>query len=99
MTLYNNKIVTNYTRNGDEIKVNIKNNSGIELFTVEVVALFMKNSKPIYVDTLRGSLGIRGSKTENIDIPKDWEASENSDEDALIDFDSIEFVVNRASAE
>lgn len=98
-TLYNDKISTNYTKNGDEIQVSIKNNSGVELYTVEVAVLFMKNGKPIYVDHLSGSLDIGETETESIDIPEYWEASENSDEDVLIDFDSVEFVVNRASAE
>lgn len=98
-TLYNDKISTNYTKNGDEIQVSIKNNSGVELYTVEVAVLFMKNGKPIYVDNLSGSLDIGETETESIDIPEYWEASENSDEDVLIDFDSVEFVVNRASAE
>lgn len=98
-TLYNDKISTSYTKSGDEIEVSIKNNSGVELYTVEVAVLFMKNGKPIYADSLSGSLDIGESETESIDIPEDWEASENSDEDVLIDFDSVEFVVNRASAE
>lgn len=98
-TLYNDKISTNYTKNGDEIQVSIKNNSGVELYTVEVAVLFMKNGKPIYADNISGSLDIGETETESIDIPEDWEASENSDEDVLIDFDSVEFVVNRASAE
>lgn len=98
-TLYNDKISTSYTKSGDEIEVNIKNNSGVELYTVEVAVLFMKNGKPIYADNLSGSLDVGESETESIDIPEDWEASENSDEDVLIDFDTVEFVVNRASAE
>lgn len=98
-TLYNDKIATSYTKTSDEIQVSIKNNSGVELYTVEVAVLFMKNGKPIYVDSLSGSLNVGEFATESIDIPEDWEASENSDEDVLIDFDSIEIVVNRASAE
>lgn len=94
-TLYNDKVSTSYTKSGDEIEVNIKNNSGVELYTVEVAVLFMKNGKPIYVDNLNESLDIGESETESIDIPEDLEASE----DVLIDFDSIKFVVNRASAE
>ncbi len=97
-TLYNDKIATNYKKIGNKIQVNIKNNSNIELDTVEVAILFMKNGKPIYADSLRGALDIGESETESIDIPEDLEASENSDEDVLIDFDSIEVVVNRASA-
>ena len=58
-----------------------------------------KNGKPIYVDGISSYLEAGESETESIDIPEDWEASENSDEDVLIDFDSIGFVVNRASAE
>ena len=98
-TLYNDKVATSYTRSGDEINVTIKNNSGVELYTVDVAVLFMKNGKPIYVDGISSYLEVGESETESIDIPEDWEASENSDEDVLIDFDSIEFVVNRASAE
>lgn len=97
--LYNDKISTSYTKSGDEIKVNIKNNSGVDLYTVEVAVLFMKNGKPIYADTISGALDIGESTTESIDIPEDWEASEYSDSDVLIDFDSIEFVVNRATAD
>lgn len=98
-TLYNDKVSTSYTKSGDEIEVTIKNNSGVELNTVDVAVLFMKNGKPIYVDILSSYLEVGESKTELIDIPEDWEASENSDKDVLIDFDTIEFVVNRASAE
>lgn len=98
-TLYNDKVATSYTKSGDEIEVTIKNNSGVELYTVDVAVLFMKNGKPIYVDGISSYLDAGESETESIDIPEDWEASENSDEDVLIDFDSIEFVVNRASAE
>lgn len=98
-TLYNDKVATSYTKSGDEINVTIKNNSGVELYTVEVAVLFMKNDKPIYVDSLSDSLDVGESEIESIDIPKDWEVSESSDEDVLINFDSIEFVVNRASAE
>lgn len=97
--LYNDKVTTSYTRSGDEINVTIKNNSGAELYTVDVAVLFMKNGKPIYADNISSYLDVGESQTESIDIPEDWEASENSDEDVLIDFDSIEFVVNRASAE
>lgn len=95
--LYNDKISTSYTKSGDEIKVNVKNNSGVDLYTVEVAVLFMKNGKPIYSDTISGSLDIGESTVESIDIPEDWEASEKSDSNLLIDFDSIEFVVNRAT--
>lgn len=99
-TLYNDKVSTSYTRSGDEIEVTIKNNSGVELNTVEVAVLFMKNGKPIYVvDNFRSYLEVGESETGSIDIPEDWEASENSDEDVLIDFDMIEILVNRASAE
>lgn len=98
-TLYNDKVATSYTKSGDEIEVTIKNNSGVELNTVDVAVLFMKNGKPIYVDSLSSYLEVGESETESIDIPEDWEASENSDEDVLIDFDTIEFVVNRASVE
>lgn len=98
-TLYNDKVSTSYTKSGDEIEVTIKNNSGVELNTVDVAVLFMKKGKPIYVDCISGYLDVGESETESIDIPEDWEASENSDEDVLIDFDTIEFVVNRASAE
>ena len=98
-TLYNDKVATSYTKSDDEIKVTIKNNSGVELSTIDVAVLFMKNGKPIYVDSLSSYLEVGESETESIDIPEDWEASENSDEDVLIDFDTIEFVVNRASAE
>ena len=98
-TLYNDKVVTSYTKSGDEINVTIKNNSGVELYTVDVAVLFMKNGKPIYVDGISSYLEAGESETESIDIPEDWEASEKADEDVLIDFDSIEFVVNRASAE
>ena len=98
-TLYNDKVSTSYTKSGDEIEVTIKNNSGVELNTVDIAVLFMKNGKPIYVDNLSSYLEVGESETESIDIPEDWEASENSDEDVLIDFDTIEFVVNRASAE
>lgn len=97
--LYNDKVTINYTRSSDNIQVNIKNNSGVKLYSVEVVALFMKNGKPIYVDNLIDSLDVGESIKESIDIPINWEASENSDKDILIEFDSIEFVVNRASAE
>lgn len=98
-TLYNDKITTSYTKSSDQIQVSIKNNSGVELYTVEVAVLFMKNGKPIYADSLTASLDVGESETESIYIPEDWEASENPNEDVLIDFDSIEFVVNRASAE
>lgn len=98
-TLYNDKVVTSYSKSGDEINVTIKNNSDVELYTVDVAVLFIKNGKPIYVDGISSYLEAGESETESIDIPEDWEASENSDEDVLIDFDSIEFVVNRASAE
>lgn len=98
-TLYNDKVTTSYTKSGDEIEVTIKNNSGVELYTIDVAVLFMKNGKPVYVDDISSYLEAGESETESIDIPEDWEASENSDEDVLIDFDTIEFVVNRASAE
>ena len=98
-TLYNDKVATSYTKTGDEIEVTIKNNSGVELDTVDVAVIFIKNGKPIYVDGISGYLEVGESETESIDIPEDWEASENADEDVLIDFDSVEFVVNRASAE
>ena len=98
-TLYNDKVETSYTKDNDEIEVTIKNNSGVELYTVEIAVLFMKNGKPVYVDGISSYLEVGESETESIDIPEDWEASENSDEDVLIDFDSIELVVNRASAE
>lgn len=98
-TLYNDKILTSYTRSDNEIGVTIKNNSDVELNTVEVAVLFVKNGVPIYVDELNEYLEIGGAETEFIEIPEDYEASENSDEDILIDFDSIELVVNRASAE
>jgi len=97
-TLYNDKILTSYKRVGDELEIKVTNNSGVELSTVEVSVLFMKNGKPIYVDDLSGYFDIGESDTEMIDIPEDWEASENSDEDVLIDYDSIEIVVNRATA-
>ncbi len=95
--LYNDKITTSYTKSGDEIRANIKNNSDVELYTVEVAVLFMKKGKPIYADSLRCSLDAGESKTESIDIPEDRKASENSDEDVLLDFDSVKFIVNRAS--
>lgn len=97
-TLYNDKVATSYTKSGDKINVTVKNNSDVELNTVNVAVLFMKNRKPIYVGSIRLHLEAGESETELIDIPKDWKASENSDGDVLIDFDSIEFVVNRASA-
>lgn len=98
-TLYNDKVATSYIKSGDEIEVTIKNNSGVELNNVDVAVLFMKNGKPIYVEDISAYLEVGESETESIDIPEDWEASENSDEDVIIDFDTIEFVVNRASAE
>ncbi len=96
--LYNDKVVTSYTKSGDKIDVTIKNNSEVELYTVDVAVLFMKNGKPIYVDGISGSLDGGESKIESIDIPEDWEASEKAADDILIDFDSIEIIVNRASA-
>lgn len=99
VTLYNNKVVTSYTKSGDEINVTVKNNSGVELNTIDIAVLFMKNGKPIYADSISTYLEIGEAETESIDIPKDWKISENTDEDVLIDFDSIEFVINRASAE
>lgn len=98
-TLYNDKVATSYTKSGDEIEVTIKNNSGVELNTVDIAVMFIKNGKPIYVDDISGYLEVGESETVSIDIPEDWEASENADKDVLIDFDSVEFVVNRASAE
>jgi len=97
--LYNNKILTSYKTVGDEIEVKLVNDSNVDLSTVEVVVLFMKNGKAIYADNLYTNLDNGETETETIDIPEDWEASENSDEDVLIDFDSIEIVVNRANDE
>lgn len=97
--LYNDKVTTKYTKSSDNVQVNIKNNSSVKLYTVEVAVLFMKNGKPIYVDNLIDSLDVGESKTESIEIPTNWEASKNLDKDILIEFDSIELVVNRASAE
>ena len=57
----------------------------------------MKNNKPVMVDGLNGYLDIGESTTEEIDIPIDWEKSD--EEDVFIDYDSIKFVVNRAVAE
>lgn len=97
--LYNDKIKTSYKKVGDKIEISLINNSGKELNTVEVAVLFIKNGKPIYTDSLSGYFAIGESDTITIDIPEDWEASENSDEDVLIDYDSIEIVVNRATAD
>lgn len=97
--LYNDKVTTKYTKSSDNVQVNIKNNSGVKLYTVEVAVLFMKNGKPIYVDNLIDSLDVGESKTESIEIPTNWEASKNLDKDILIELDSIELVVNRASVE
>lgn len=99
-TLYNDKVSTSYKKISDEeLEVTITNNTGKELFTVEVAVLFIKKGKPVYVDSLNKRLEIGESVSEMIDIPVDWDASENSDEDILIDYDSIEIVVNRASAD
>lgn len=95
--LYNDKISTNYNKLDDEVKINLKNNSGVELSTVEIAVLFMKNGKPVYAEGLGGFMDIDESITESIDIPENWEASEKADKDILIDFDSIEIVINRAS--
>lgn len=97
-TLYNDKVATSYTKSGDKIDVTIKNNSEVELYTVDIAVLFMKNGKPIYVDGISGFLDGGESTTESIDIPEDWESSEKTDDDVLIDFDSIKIIVNRASA-
>lgn len=96
-TLYNNKVQVSHKKVGDEIEITLENTSGIELSTVEVAVLFMKNGKPIYVDSLNGHFEIGEIASETIDIPEDWEASENLDEDVLIDYDDIEIVVNRAT--
>lgn len=98
-TLYNDKVETSYTKIGDEIQVNVTNNSKVKLHTVEIEVLFIKNGKPIYEDGFTKSLEVGEMESENISIPEDWEASEKLDEDVLIEFDSIEIVVNRASAD
>jgi len=97
--LYNDKVKTTYKRVADEIEIGLTNNSDVELTTVEIAVLFIKNGKPIYVDGLSGSFDIGESDSGSIDIPEDWEASENLDEDILIDYDEIEIVVNRATAD
>lgn len=96
-TMYNDKIDISYIENEEDISVTIKNNSGVDLQTVEVAVMFMKNNKPVMLDSLNGCLDIGESTTEEIDIPIDWEKSE--EEDVFIDYDSIKFVVNRAVAE
>ena len=45
--LYNDKVSTFYKKVGNEIEISLTNNSGVELTTVEVAVLFMKNGKPI----------------------------------------------------
>lgn len=98
-TLYNDKIITSYKEIDDEIEVNITNNSEVELFTVEVAILFIKNDRPIYADWISKELSARESTSEMINIPEDWEKSEKLDRDVLIDYDSIEIVVNSAIAD
>lgn len=97
--LYNDKVETSYKKVGDEIEISLTNNSNVDLTTVEIAILFMKNDKPIYVEELSGSFDIGESDSESIDIPEDWEASEKLDEDVLINYDEIEIVVNRATAD
>lgn len=96
-TMYNDKLDISYVENEEDISVTIKNNSGVDLQTVEVAVMFMKNNKPIMIDAIGGSLDINESTTEEIDIPIDWAKSD--EEDVFIDYDSIKFVVNRAVAE
>lgn len=93
--LYNDKVATSYKDVGNKIEVSLTNNSGKNLNTVEVAVLFMKNNKPIYVEEINGKLDIGDSYSENIEIPIDWDKSEN--EDVLIEYDSIKVVVNRAT--
>lgn len=95
--LYNDKIATSYIKSKDEIEVTVKNNSDVDLSSVEIIVLFMKKGKPIYADEIFKSLEAGESVVESIDIPEDWEASEDKEEDDLIDFDSIKLIVNRAS--
>lgn len=96
-TMYNDKLDISYVENEEDISVTIKNNSGVDLQTVEVAVMFMKNNKPVMVDGLNGYLDVGESTTEEIDIPIDWEKSD--EEDVFVDYDSIKFVVNRAVAE
>ena len=96
-TMYNDKLDISYKTNEEDISVTVKNNSGVELQTVEIAVVFMKNNKPVMVDGIGGSLDIGESTTEEVDIPIDWEKSD--EEDVFVDYDSIKFVVNRAVAE
>lgn len=98
-TLYNDKVEVSHKKVGDEIEVTLKNTSGVDLTTVEAVVLFMKDGKPISAEELSGSFKNGESDTGSISIPEDWEASFNSDEDVLINYDDIKIVINRATAE
>lgn len=96
--LYNDKVITSYKKVDDDIEIAVSNNSGINLTDVEIVVLFLKNEKPIYAEEISVSLDIEESAIEIISIPEDWEASENLDENILIEYDEIKLVVNRATS-
>lgn len=93
--LYNDELTISYEKLGPEIEVTIKNESNVDLSTVEVIALFIKDKEPIYITDITGTLGAGESDTGTIEVPIDWEKS--AEDDVLIEYDSIEFVVNEAS--
>jgi len=94
--MYNDKIEMNYKKNGEEIDITLTNKADVDV-QVEVAVLFMKNNKPIAITGLDGSFGAGETDTTSVEIPIDWEKSD--DEDVLISYDSIKLVVNRAIAD
>lgn len=92
--MYNDKIKTSYEVEGENILLTVENQSDIDLDDVVVAVLFMKDKKAIAAEALGGPLDKGESITEEVEIPIDWEKSE--DEDVLIDYDDIKIVVNNA---
>ena len=93
--MYNDKVKMSYKENGEEISITATNNGDADIDTLECAILFIKDNKVIAIDNFDGSLEAGESDTIEIEIPIDWEKSD--DEDVLIEYDSVEIVVNRAT--
>lgn len=82
-----------YVVNEKTVSVNIKNEGNVsELIPRSTSVVFYKNNRPVYskeIFTVYEYLDAGKSITKEVDIPEDYEKTQETGQDVLIDYDSI----------
>lgn len=97
--LYNDKVKVSYTKTDEKLSVTFENTSDVTLSDIDIAVVFQKDKKPVYADFVTGQLKPGESSSQDVNIPKDLTAEKNTDKEALVDFDDVLLIVDRATTD